>query len=130
MKATFFDRTISVLENALDFRAERHRHLASNLANAETPGYRPTDIKFEEALKNALPAGATHPGHIPIQAHDSGNLSPAYRATEFEGYDRNSVGVEAEMVRLSENTIMYSAVAKMLKGKFSLLMTAIKEGGR
>lgn len=130
MKATFFDRTISVLENALDFRAERHRHLASNLANVETPGYKPTDIRFEDALKNALPAGATHPGHIPIQAHDSGNLSPAYRATEFEGYDRNSVGVEAEMVRLSENTIMYSAVAKMLKGKFSLLMTAIKEGGR
>ncbi len=130
MKAAFFDRTISVLENALDFRAERHRHLASNLANAETPGYKPTDIRFEDALKNALPVSATHPGHIPIQAHDSGGLSPAYRATESEGYDRNSVGVEAEMVRLSENTIMYSAVAKMLKGKFSLLMTAIKEGGR
>ena len=130
MKATFLTEPYQSLRMRWTSGRKRHRHLASNLANAETPGYRPTDIKFEEALKNALPAGATHPGHIPIQAHDSGNLSPAYRATEFEGYDRNSVGVEAEMVRLSENTIMYSAVAKMLKGKFSLLMTAIKEGGR
>ena len=67
MKATFFDRTISVLENALDFRAERHRHLASNLANAETPGYRPTDIKFEEALKNAFLRARPIPGIFPYK---------------------------------------------------------------
>ncbi|MBI5237290.1 MAG: flagellar basal body rod protein FlgB [Deltaproteobacteria bacterium] len=148
MNIAFFDRTITVLENALDFRAQRHRHLASNLANAETPGYKPTDIRFEDALKNAgappppnpprvpggawggVPVSAAHQGHIPIQAPDSGSLITAYRATEFAGYDKNSVGVEAEMVKLSENTIMYTAIAKMLKGKFSLLMTAIKEGGR
>ncbi len=137
MKAAFFDRTISVLENALDFHAERHKHLASNIANAETPGYRPTDISFEDALKNAgaakglaTTANAAHRGHIPIHAADPGGISPSYRATEQAGYDRNSVGVEAEMVRLSENTIKYTAVAKMLKGKFNLLMTAIKEGGR
>jgi len=52
------------------------------------------------------------------------------RVTDLEGYDKNSVGIEAEMARLSENSIMYKTSAQMLKYKFNLLMTAIKEGGR
>jgi len=49
---------------------------------------------------------------------------------EIEGYDRNSVGIEGEMAKLSENSLMYTISSKMIRSKFNLLMTAIKEGSR
>ncbi|MBI5587543.1 MAG: flagellar basal body rod protein FlgB [Deltaproteobacteria bacterium] len=131
-----FDKTISLLGNTLDLRAARNKLLASNIANQETPGYRAVDINFEDELRkkqgNALsaPLARTNTAHlIPIRGTGA---SPAVveRPTDMESYDRNSVGIEGEMVKLSENSIMYNASAKMLKSKFNLLMTAIKEGGR
>lgn len=133
-----FDNTVGLLGNSLDMRAYRHKLISSNIANQETPGYRAVDINFEQEMKKAqgpAPAAttrlaATTQGHIST----GGNMvSPPVivdRVTDLEGYDRNSVGIEGEMARLSENTIMYKASSQMLKYKFNLIMTAIKEGGR
>lgn len=131
-----FDKTISLLGNTLDLRAARNKLLASNIANQETPGYRAVDINFEDELRKkqgntlAAPIARTNTAHlIPVSGTGA---SPAVveRSTDMESYDRNSVGIEGEMVKLSENSIMYNASAKMLRSKFNLLMTAIKEGGR
>lgn len=138
MPGGLFDTTMSVLESALDLRAERHRLLASNIANMETPGYRARDIVFENELKRSTgdltmaktALVGTNPGHIRTAGHSGGSPAVVYRATDLPGYDHNSVGVEGEMVRLSENSLMYSTAVKMLKSKFETLMTAIKEGGR
>jgi len=138
MAGGMFDNTINLLGNSLDLRAQRHKLLSSNIANQETPGYRAVDINFEQEMKKAegaLPSGqplaATNANHISTGGR-AGQAAPVVvdRVTDLEGYDRNSVGVEAEMARLSENTIMYKTSAQLLKYKFSLLMTAIKEGGR
>ena len=131
-----FDKTISLLGNSLDLRAARNKLLASNIANQETPGYRAVDINFEDELRKkqgaamAAPLARTDTAHL-IPVREAG-VSPAVveRSTDTESYDRNSVGIEGEMVKLSENSMMYNASARMLKGKFNLLMTAIKEGGR
>lgn len=137
MAGGMFDSTVNLLGNSLDLRAQRHKLLSSNIANQETPGYRAVDINFEQEMKKAegsLPSAqhlaATNAGHI--SAGGPSALVPAVvdRVTDLEGYDRNSVGIEAEMARLSENTIMYKASAQLLKHKFNMLMTAIKEGGR
>lgn len=131
-----FDKTINLLGNSLDLRVARQRLLSSNIANQETPGYRAVDIRFEDELKKKE-GGA--PGtilvrtdnlHMPVVQSTGTQPRVLDRATEIEGYDQNSVGIEGEMVRLSENTLMYSVASKMLRSKFGLLMTAIKEGGR
>lgn len=136
-----FDSTVSTLGTALDLRSERQRLLTSNVVNQETPGYRAKDIDFSAELKKRIGGGVgpgvrpaahhtTHPRHIPVVGRNGAPVPSVFeRATAIESYDRNSVGVEGEMVRLSENTIMYNAAAQMLKEKFSLMMTAIKEGG-
>lgn len=138
MAGGIFDNTINLLGNSLDLRAQRHKLLSSNIANQETPGYMAVDIDFEQEMKKAegsIPSGqplaATNAMHISTGGQ-GGQAVPAVvdRVTDLEGYDRNSVGIEAEMARLSENTIMYKTSAQLLKYKFSLLMTAIKEGGR
>lgn len=137
MTSGLFDKTINMLGNTLDLRASRHKLLSSNIANQETPGYRAVDIKFEDelmkrqgGLQNANYLSGTNPGHITIGSPSSASPSVIDRATDLAGYDQNSVGIEAEMARLSENTLMYNISAKILKSKFNLLMTAIKEGGR
>lgn len=134
-----FDSTLSVLSKSLDLRADRHRLLSSNIANQETPGYRAKDINFEEELnkrigvRNAstVSPASTNPGHIPVISRYQGSEAEIIeRPSDDGGYDKNSVGIEGEMVRMTENTIMYNATTKMLKSKLNLLMTAIKEGGR
>lgn len=136
MPVGMFDSTVNLLGNSLDLRAQRQKLLSSNIANQETPGYRAVDINFEQEMKKAegsIPAGhltGTNMRHI--SAGGQSTLVPTVvdRVTDLEGYDKNSVGIEAEMARLSENSIMYKTSAQMLKYKFNLLMTAIKEGGR
>lgn len=135
MPVGLFDKTISLLGNALDLRASRHKLLASNIANQETPGYRAVDMNFEKEMKKAsgsVPVSdisRTDPRHIPIRGLN-GEPRVEDRATEIVNYDQNTVGLEAEMVKLSENTLMYNASAKIIKGKFETLLTAIREGGR
>lgn len=132
-----FDSTISLLGNTLDLRAARHKLLSSNIANQETPGYRAVDIKFEEELEKRAGKGGdtealkrTSPLHLSPTSGIGSEPRVLDRATEIEGYDRNSVGVEGEMAKLSENSLMYTISSKMIRSKFNLLMTAIKEGGR
>lgn len=137
---SIFNSTINLLENSLDLRAARHRLLQSNIANQETPGYRARDIDFEQELKRAgasagaadVPgaAGRTNAAHIPVIAERGMEPRVVERSSGIEGFDANSVGIEGEMVKLSENTLKYNIAAKMLKGRLNMLMTAIKEGGR
>lgn len=132
-----FDKTISLLGNTLDLRAARQKLLASNIANEETPGYRAVDINFEDELRRregssvaGLTPVSTNPLHMLGVNLTAGQPRILDRATDIEGYDGNSVGIESEMVKLSENSLMYDVSSKMLKSKFNILMTAIKEGGK
>lgn len=137
MAGGMFDNTVNLLGSSLDLRAARHKLLSSNVANQETPGYRAVDINFEQEMQKAQgslpssqPLAATDVMHISTGSPAGPAPAVVDRVTDLEGYDQNSVGIEGEMARLSENTIMYRTSAQLLKYKFSLLMTAIKEGGR
>ena len=137
---SIFNSTINLLENTLDLRASRHRLLQSNIANQETPGYRAKDINFEQELKRVGAStgsdtgtgmnGRTNSAHIPVITERGMAPRVIERSSGIEGFDSNSVGVEGEMVKLSENTLKYNISAKMLKGRLNMIMTAIKEGGR
>lgn len=136
MTTGIFDKTIGVLGSALDLRAARQRLISSNIANQDTPGYKASDIKFEDELrKREGPSGVpmlvrTSAGHLPLSGVAAGDPRVIERSADTEGYDQNSVGIEGEMARLSENALMYSVASKLIRGKFTTLMTAIKEGGR
>ena len=127
-----FDSTMTLIEQTLNLRNFRHKVISSNIANIETPGYRAREVRFEDELKklggDAAGKGlvSTHPVHIGMNTSNSANPEVTFVTTEAEALDGNSVGVDAEMVKLSENTMMYSISAKLIKAKFRMLMTAIK----
>jgi flagellar basal-body rod protein FlgB len=126
-----------LLERVLDFRAERHSLIASNIANAETPRYQAKDIDFEGTLNkamglSALPAVArTNLRHLPIQTEDRLLITPhvAARKSVAAGNDRNSVDVDTEMTHLAQNNLLYNAAAQMLSRKFNGIRMAI-DGGK
>jgi flagellar basal-body rod protein FlgB len=102
---------IAMLENLtlLDLASEmarnataRHRVIAENVANADTPGYRARDTKdFQETVKESFTARATRPGHI---GYGTGPGDPAGAPRTFElalppTPNGNTVDIEDQAVR-------------------------------
>ncbi|MCP9446234.1 MAG: flagellar basal body rod protein FlgB [Nitrospira sp.] len=134
---TIFDRTMQLLERTLDLRSERQRVIASNLANEETPGYRATELSFLDQLRSAyrgrLPVvlAATHARHFGLSGGRgvgavTGKLSEV-PAGDLP-LDDNSVNLELEMAKLSDNVMQYNAAATILARKFEALLNAVREG--
>jgi len=129
-----FDRTIGLLTKSLDVRAAEQRAIVSNIANSETPGYRARDVNFKAAMEGAmgdtraeLHLAGTHPAHFSGMAAEQ-KLVTVERPVKDVGFDANTVDIEEEMGRMSGNYMAYNLSARMLRKKFSILMTAIKEG--
>ncbi len=130
-----FDTTMHLLQKVLDLRSRNQEIISSNIANAETPGYSAVSFEFEDQLKSAMREGGlrpvtTNPRHMAI--------TPA-RLDQIQGRiveekdktgigDKNSVNVDKEMVKLSENEILYEAAVTMLKKKLSMLKYAANDG--
>lgn len=131
-----FDTTIRLLEKNLDLRARNQNFISANLANAETPGYIPTNLSFEGELKDALKnrgggsAYLTNPRHIPLKGQSGWLDKVQGRVIETPaasiGKDGNGVELENEMGKLVENQILYNATVQIVSKQFESLKTAIK----
>jgi flagellar basal-body rod protein FlgB len=134
---TIFDRTMRLLERTLDLRSGRQRVIASNLANEETPGYRASELNFMDQLRSAhkgrLPIvlAATQSRHFGLQG-PQGLQAVSGKLNEVPAgdipLDANSVNLELEMAKLSENVMQYNAAATILAKKFNGLLNVIREG--
>ncbi len=134
---TIFDRTMRLLERTLDLRSARQRVIASNLANEETPGYRASELNFMDQLQSAhkgrlpITLAATQPRHFGLHG-PQGMQAVTGKLTEVPAgdlpLDANSVNLELEMAKLSENVMQYNAAATILAKKFNGLLNAIREG--
>ena len=137
----FGDQTMSVLSNALRATDLEHQVIAHNLANIDTPGFKRSEVMFQTTLAAALKAQAdgsdqlqgtrTNPTHISIGdvASPSEVQGQAIvRAETSLRPDGNNVDIDAEMTRLSENTVLYQALSQLVKMKLTALRSAIREG--
>ena len=131
-----FSSTLDVLHKTLDMRQQRHTVLASNIANAETPGFIAKDMRFEEALRTAatppqpVPLRRTHPEHLPLLHPTSiRNVQGALVATPSDdvGHDLNTVSIDHEMAKLATNTMHYNASAEILSRAFDQLKRTVSE---
>jgi flagellar basal-body rod protein FlgB len=130
-----FDTTMNLLQKVLDLRARNQQVISSNIANAETPGYSAASFKFEDQLKSAMLGGnlspvATNKNHIGVTPANIEQIQgEIVRHKDKTGIgDQNSVSVDQEMVKLSENEILYEAAIAMLNKKLSILKYAANDG--
>jgi flagellar basal-body rod protein FlgB len=137
MVQRLFSGPLDMLQKNLDLRLIRHQVLTSNLANAKTPSYVARDIRFEEALQQAVRFTAqdtlrrTNPRHLP-QPQELREVQGTLVVSPSDdvGRDRNSVSVDREMAELSTNTLQYNATAEILSRVFDQLKRTISDGGR
>ncbi|MBI5673151.1 MAG: flagellar basal body rod protein FlgB [Nitrospirae bacterium] len=134
---TIFDKTMRLLQRSLDLRSARQRVITSNLANEETPGYRASELTFMDQLQSAqkgrLPIvmAATQSRHFGLHG-PQGVQAVAGKLGEVPAgdlpLDANSVNLELEMAKLSENAMQYNAAATILAKRFQGLLNVIREG--
>ena len=123
-----FGETIEMLSAILDFRSERHKVIASNIANIDTPNYRPKDIiVFKEELKALIGNGTGITMARSREKHLS-ELSISRDKADFEVVDiGESVDLDSEMAKLAENNLMHNLTVELLARKFRGLNTVLRE---
>jgi flagellar basal-body rod protein FlgB len=133
---TIFDHTMQLLNRTLDLRQSRQRVIASNIANEETPGYRAADFNFLDSLqaaqrgKGPVTLAVTQGGHLGVRRDAmqqvTGQLSPV--PSGDLPLDANTVNIELEMAKMSDNAMQYNSAASIMAIRFRQLMGAIREG--
>jgi flagellar basal-body rod protein FlgB len=115
------------LETQLHFRVARQAALAANLANADTPGYRRVDLRFDEAL---AAAGArlerSHPRHL--AAGEGGGPYRVELGPPGTRPDRNGVDLDSELVQARRNAGQFEDMAGVLARIVALRRAAIGSG--
>ena len=114
------DLTFLLLEKALDVCALRHKVIANNIANVDTPGFRGSRVIFEEKLREALEGNPLSTDVEEIEPQLIKDEEPTPRE------DLNNVDIEREMVRLSENALKYNIYAQILITKLGIMRAAIQ----
>ena len=145
------------LTEALDFqsqalmlRSERQRLIASNIANADTPGYQARELDFANALRQAtgmasgrlsslgglLPgqAGAaggpglstTHPGHDAAMVGFGDEPGLLYANHSQDSIDRNTVDLDRERASFADNSVKYEATLRFINGSVRSMLDAMK----
>ncbi|MGE4543836.1 MAG: flagellar basal body rod protein FlgB [Pedobacter sp.] len=130
-----FDRTIGMLGKVLDLRQRKQELIASNIANAETPGYIPSRLSFEEDLAKALeskqqPQTPMHPRHIPITAAGIDTLTgqTVRRPDQGVSTDGNGVDLDQQLIAQSENQLLYESAAQIITKKLATLKYVCQDG--
>lgn len=132
-KGMFSDRASLLLSRVLDLRSARHEVVSGNLANIDTPGYKPKEIRFEKELQRAVDKTSTrlrttHPSHIsnsPEFMKDKFNVKSMI--TESKTTELN---IDSEMAKMAQNNLLYEASARLLSDKLRALKTVIEGTGR
>ncbi len=127
-----FSGTINNLENSLKYSTIKHKAIAQNIANVDTPNYKAKEViksSFKSELHGAMVANRTDSRHHEFTNSFGAGTSVVSRKNSQYNHNGNSVDIDKEMSELAENQIYYNALIERLNGKFNSLKTVIS-GGR
>jgi flagellar basal-body rod protein FlgB len=124
------DALFGVHAASLQMRSLRARVLATNLANADTPGFLARDVDFKDALQTATDSRvrmwSTHPQHIHFNPMQPTPDELAYRVATQPALDGNTVDTQVEQAEFAKNSLQYEASLRFLNGRISGLLLALK----
>lgn len=126
--------TLDFQAQALTLRSERQRLIASNIANADTPGYVARDLDFAQALKQATGASATpslavsKPGHLGGAGGARAEANLLYATPAQTNLDRNTVDMDRERANFADNAVKYEATLRFINGHVKNMLDAIRGG--
>ncbi|NMM82226.1 flagellar basal-body rod protein FlgB [Acidovorax sp. SRB_14] len=125
--------------SALLVRAERQRAIASNIANADTPGYVARDVSFAAAMREATHSGAspgprgaaapTHAHHMAlptVRLGAAGEGALGYAVQTQPSLDNNTVDLDRERANFVDNAVRYEATLRFINGNAKTMLSAIQ----
>ncbi len=134
---------MDLVQRSLDAAALSHKVISNNLANVDTPGFKRSNVVFNETLRKAMEARRQAPQHLGLQRTDARHLdvnaAPSLDAvgpevvtdvTSSLRNDGNNVDIDREVALLSQNTVWYQTLAQITQMQFASLRNAISEGRR
>lgn len=142
--AISFDKALGIHDDAVALRSKRAEVIANNIANADTPNFQARDIDFKSVLQGVQGSGVqgvaqnqaalqaplkmanTHAGHNESVIHPDFAAELMFRTPMQPAVDGNTVDVQEEMARYTENALGYQASFDFLNRKFKGLTSAIK----
>jgi flagellar basal-body rod protein FlgB len=126
---------LSALRTRMQWHQARQAVLSENVANSDTPSFKPRDLvepKFDASAKGL---GST--GTLAMAVTSTGHIAPSGGAQSYDVNGRvgfltrpagNSVSLEEEMMKVSANQMDYAAIASLYSKSLGLLKTAIGKG--
>ena len=134
--SNLFDKTTDALGTSMNMRLLKHNLTASNIANAETPGFHAKKIDFEDALSRALDIDGmrsmttTSGDHFAVGGGSMSKVRPQIYDNPDGAInnDGNTVDLEKEMSTLSENAVLYKAALTLINKKLAAIKYAASEG--
>ncbi len=133
--------TLDFQGQALLLRSQRQRLIASNIANADTPGFVARDFDFAQALRDATAAlpgsqgsapgsaqtlARSNTGHLGGGAAGAGVPTLNYATPSQTNLDRNTVDMDRERAAFADNAVKYEATLRFINGHVRTMLEAIK----
>ncbi|MDO7253270.1 flagellar basal body rod protein FlgB [Helicobacter cappadocius] len=142
MNSSYFEssKIYPLVYKALDYRSVRQDLIASNIANVDTPFYRPKDIDFESYLAKEeakilqakpdleLKMAQTSSKHLQGKDFEDNRASMFFRDGHLARNDGNSVDLDVETSEMGKNSVMYQALTVALKKHKGIFAYAIDSG--
>ncbi|MCW7540515.1 flagellar basal body rod protein FlgB [Aquabacterium sp. A7-Y] len=130
--------TLNFQAEALVLRSERQRLIASNIANADTPGYVARDMDFAKQLQAATRAqsaggavasakvvATTSAGHIGNTVNGRAPVELNYALASQTNLDSNTVDMDRERANFADNSVRYEATLRFINGSVKTMLSAI-----
>ena len=132
---SMFSSQISLVGRVMDMQLQRQNVITGNLANIETPNYKPRELEFEKELQAALGLdmrgrmSITKQGHMPA-AFNPDNFGPEwekqFKPRQIHGEDR--VNLDKEMAKHAKNQLQYTALTQIMSKTFESMNSIITDG--
>ncbi len=130
------DRTVQALQFSLDGLAKRAQVASDDIANADTPLFKSSEVTFENSLRQALVGAGGNP--VPLTLTDGAHINPDEQGAAavisetpllnlVTKNDGNNVDIEREMTTLTESNIMYDAMVQLAMTKLNILKSAVTD---
>ena len=112
-----------VLRRSLSILERNHRLIANNIANVDTPNFRPARTDFQKSLKRALAGKDAFTGRVPHRRHfviERERLFMDRRSREMKN-DYNEVDIDFEMAELAKNTGRHTVYGSLLSKRYDAM---------
>lgn len=130
------DAALRFQQEALSLRTQRQSVIASNIAHADTPGYKARDFDFSSTLAKTIERGRAAEGmtlsttsvrHLPAQAPTRNDADLAYRVPLQSSIDGNTVEMDTERVAFADNSVHFETGLTVMSARIKTMLAAIQQ---